>query len=71
MDRGSVDHLDGTGPYVTGKSDNALSWYERNASTGALSYGGMLKDGVNGMKQPGLSLYCGYFRGWKSCLCNS
>ena len=29
--------------------DNAVSWYERNASTGALSYGGMLKDGVDGV----------------------
>ena len=29
--------------------DYAVSWYERNASTGALSYGGMLKDGVNGV----------------------
>ena len=35
--------------YATGESDHALSWYERNASTGALSYGGMLKDGVNGV----------------------
>ena len=26
-----------------------MSWYERNASTGALTYGGMLKDGVNGV----------------------
>ena len=25
-------------------NDDSLSWYERNASTGALSYGGMLKD---------------------------
>ena len=23
-----------------------MSWYERNASTGTLTYGGMLKDGV-------------------------
>ena len=26
-----------------------MSWYERNASTGALIYGGMLKDGVDGV----------------------
>ena len=26
-----------------------MSWYERNASTGALTYGGMLKDGVGGV----------------------
>ena len=44
---------DGNHAYVTGKSDNALSWYERNASTGALSYGGMLKDGVNGINSLG------------------
>ena len=24
-------------------------WYERNASTGALTYGGMLRDGYNGV----------------------
>ena len=26
-----------------------MSWYQRNASTGALTYGGMLQDGVNGV----------------------
>ena len=26
--------------------DDAVSWYERNGSTGALTYGGILKDGV-------------------------
>ena len=40
---------DGNYAYVTGVHDDAVSWYERNASTGALSYGGMLKDGVNGV----------------------
>ena len=35
--------------YVTGGGDDAVSWYERNASTGALSYVGMLKDGVDGV----------------------
>ena len=29
--------------------DDAVSWYERNASTGALTYGGVLKDGVDGV----------------------
>ena len=41
--------LDGNHAYVTGLDDDAVSWYERNTSTGALSYGGMLKDGVNGV----------------------
>ena len=41
--------LDGNHAYVTGHWDDAVSWYERNASTGALTYGGMLKDGVNGV----------------------
>ena len=40
---------DGKHAYVTGSSGYAVSWYERNASTGALSYGGMLKDGVGGV----------------------
>ena len=40
---------DGNHAYATGQSDDAMSWYERNASTGALTYGGMLKDGVDGV----------------------
>jgi surface protein len=40
---------DGKHAYVTGVNDAAVSWYERNASTGALTYGGMLKDGVDGL----------------------
>ena len=39
---------DGNHAYVA-RFGNAVSWYERNASTGALTYGGMLKDGVNGV----------------------
>jgi 6-phosphogluconolactonase (cycloisomerase 2 family) len=46
--RGITMSSDGNHAYVTGNSDNAVSWYERNASTGALIYGGMLQDGVNG-----------------------
>ena len=37
---------DGKSRLCTGADDDAVSWYERNASTGAFSYGGMLKDGV-------------------------
>ena len=40
---------DGTHVYVTTHNDDVVSWYERNASTGALTYGGMLQDGVNGV----------------------
>ena len=40
---------DGNHAYVTGYNDDAVSWYERNASTGALTYGGVLKDGVGGV----------------------
>ena len=40
--------VDGKHAYVTGKSDNSVSWFERNATTGALAYGGILKDGVGG-----------------------
>ena len=35
--------------YVTGSNEDAVSWYERNASTGALTYGGRLRDGQNGV----------------------
>ena len=44
-----VDGLDGARSYVAAYTDDAVSWYERNASTGALTYGGVLKDGVNGV----------------------
>ena len=40
---------DGNHAYVAASFDDAVSWYERNASTGALTYGGILKDGVNGV----------------------
>ena len=30
-------------------NDNAVSWFERNASSGALTYGGLLRDGVGGV----------------------
>ena len=40
---------DGNHAYVTGYNDDAVSWYERNASTGALSSKGILKDGLNGV----------------------
>ena len=47
--RGVALSADGNHAYVTGQSDDAVSWYERNASTGALTYEGMLKDGVGGV----------------------
>ena len=31
--------------YVTGSNEDAISWHDRNASTGALTYGGVLKMG--------------------------
>ena len=40
---------DGNHAYVAACSDSAVSWFERNASTGALTYGGILKDGMNGV----------------------
>jgi hypothetical protein len=40
---------DGKHAYVTGGTDDAISWFERNATNGALTYGGTLKDGVNGV----------------------
>ena len=40
---------DGNHAYVISHWDEALSWYERNANTGALTFHGMLKDGQNGV----------------------
>ena len=44
--RGVILSSDGNYAYIA--SSGAVSWYERNASTGALTYGGMLQDGVDG-----------------------
>ncbi|MBP7335501.1 beta-propeller fold lactonase family protein [Niveispirillum sp.] len=46
---------DGTSLYVTGNGDNAVAFFSRDASTGALTYGGSIKDGVggaDGLNQP-------------------
>ena len=40
---------DGKHIYVVGREDHSVSWFERDASTGALSYRGMLKDGLGGV----------------------
>ena len=40
---------DGNHAYVTGINDHAVSWFDRNGTTGILTYGGTLKDGVNGV----------------------
>ena len=45
-DAGSVTlSSDGNHAYVAANHDHSVSWFERNATTGALTYGGMLKDG--------------------------
>ena len=41
--------------YVIGNDDDTISWFDRNASSGVLSYGGSLKNGVggvNGLESP-------------------
>ena len=40
---------DGLHIYVTAISDNAVSWFERNSTTGDLTYGGRIKNGQNGI----------------------
>ena len=37
---------DGKHAYITASKSHSLSWYERNASTGALTYSGSLRDGI-------------------------
>ena len=44
-----VVSTDGKHAYATGYNDNALSWFERNASTGALVQKGIVKSGVGGV----------------------
>ena len=60
---------DGKHAYVTGYIDDAVSWYDRNASTGALTYGGMLKDGVDGSGWLGWCLQRDSVLGRESRLC--
>ena len=50
---GVILSTDGQYAYVTGMNDNAVSWFERNASSGALTYGGLLRDGVGGVRVDG------------------
>ena len=60
--------LDGKNAYVTGRYDNALSWFDRNGSTGVLTYGGTLKDGVGGVDGLHYALRgCG-LGGWQACV---
>ena len=40
---------DGLNAYIAGLDDDSISWYERNATTGALSFGGVLRDGEKGV----------------------
>ena len=40
---------DGAHVYATAISDDAVSWFERNASTGSLTYGGRIRNGVDGV----------------------
>ena len=47
--RGVIVSADGAHLYASGDFDDAVSWFERNASTGALTYGGVVKDGTNGV----------------------
>ena len=61
---------DGNHAYVVGINDDAVSWYERNASTGALTYGGMLKDGVDGVDGLDLCLWGDPVTGRKSRVCH-
>ena len=43
-------HAHATGAYINPIVwEGGVSWYERNASTGALSYGGVLKNGWRGL----------------------
>ena len=44
---------DGAHVYATAISDDAVSWFERNASTGSLTYGGRIRNGVDGVTANG------------------
>ena len=35
--------------YVTGEVSDVVSWYDRDSATGALTFGGVIKDGVGGV----------------------
>ena len=61
---------DGNHAYVTGSGDDAVSWYERNASTGALTYVATLQDGANGVEGLMRGLWNHALGGWKSRLCH-
>ena len=39
---------DGNHAYVTSNTKDAVSWYDRNATTGELSFKGFIRDGLDG-----------------------
>ena len=41
---------DGKFAYLAAAADHSLGWFDRNASSGALTFLGILKDGVNGVE---------------------
>ena len=45
---------DGENLYAIGYEDNSISWFDLNKSTGAITYIGLLRDGVSvdGMEEP-------------------
>ena len=40
---------DGNHAYAVGFDDDSVSWFDRNVQSGYLSYGGVLKDGMDGV----------------------
>ncbi len=51
--RHAVLSPDGGRVYVTGETDNAIAWFIRNSATGALTYGGSIADGTDGVDELG------------------
>ena len=41
---------DGSYLYITSSTDHSLSWFARDASSGSLSFRGILKDSINGVE---------------------
>ena len=47
--RDIVLSLDQRHLYVAGTADDSIVWFDRNTSTGSLTYGGKVKNGLNGV----------------------
>ena len=70
---GGASHValspDGKHVYVTGDTDQSLAVFDRNSTTGMMSFVSTMVDGEGGRKRFGRSQLCNGKPRWQTCLC--